>query len=1378
MKYRSPFLAAVLALTLAMPAHALTVNNLRVQSLRNPSPIDTQTPNFSWQLQSDERDVWQTSYRIVITSDPEGDDIVWDSGIVERETSVNVPATGASLLPAQRYYWTVAVRDNKGHEAQSTETAWFDTGLMADGWSGAMWIKASDLKAGETDDEMADYTVEGKVRIERTAAGLCFAGQGNDNFYFWQLNTEGDYPRLRPHVWTNGSPACLDNINLTGKVELNNTDEFLLRIEVTGASRARTFINGTLVDERSGNFRFGKIGMREDHGERDSRAEIGVYDDILVSRADGTVLFAEDFSTTNSFTAGTVTDGKLRIVGSTSSSVYAWQKTETNEHVHYSIDFDMLLVKASAALIFAHTASNTYHMWQINCHDNANPAVRHHTYIGGGLTWNDATFTQFKKSDLLGHTHHYRIEVENGVIRTSIDGQLVDTFADNTGTAVKGDIGMRVDPNTGEEAYYDNIVVTEYDEQGGTSVTLSEDFEGLSSDYFFDASIEVMDGSRMCHVKSTAGEKKVMQSQQAGMPMFRKTFSVTKKVASARLFTSALGVYDLFVNGERVGHRQPDGTIRYEELKPGWTDYRERVFYSAHDVTALLVEGDNALGAVVTTGWWAGAVMHGIYGSPSLGFLAKLVITYDDGSQDIVVSDLSWHSSKKGALKLGDIYDGEIYDARLADDWTTAAYDDSQWCGVAENKDFGGRVEAFTGGYVLTLPDGVQPVRTATVYEGSKATGTDFGEANVVATSEGTAPVSVKKGQAVVFDFGQNIVGWVCFNVKGQAGCRLKMRFVEMLNDNGSRSRGNDGPGGTPYLANLRSAKASLYYTLRGDGEGETYHPSTSFFGFRYCEVTPSDDVEILSIEAQPISSSTDDGGWVEMSHPLVNRLFSNIVWGQRGNLLSVPTDCPQRDERLGWTADTQIFSRTGMYNAFMESFYRKWMQDMRDGQRSDGAYPSVAPHNWVGFGEAAWADAGIVVPWNIYLMYGDKEAIRENYASMEKYMGWLATQTGDGYKYQGAGLAYGDWLAFASTETRYVAVAYYAYDAQLMAKMSRVLSEREGDAYDRRAAHYEQLYEQIKEEFHTRYLTPSPKQTSQTAYLLALQFNLLADEEEEAKIVSRLRNAIRSNNYTLSTGFVGTGIINQTLSRFGLTDLAYDLLLQRRCPSWLYSVDQGATTIWERWNSYTTQSGFGDPGMNSFNHYAYGAVGEWMYRYVLGIEADEQQPGFKHIILQPQPDKRTTLPSGQELITHAQGSYQSYYGDIRSAWSWTGTDNLDYECTVPANTSATLYLPIASSAGGEHALVSESGRPIEEADGVSDIRYADGMMICTLGSGSYHFSTSSSGDGITGSATTDETGRPLFDIQGRPVQSGARTAKALQPGLYVTEGQKYVVKK
>ena len=238
MKYRSPFLAAVLALTLAMPAHALTVNNLRVQSLRNPSPIDTQTPNFSWQLQSDERGVWQTSYRIVITSDPEGDDIVWDSGIVERETSVNVPATGASLLPAQRYYWTVAVRDNKGHEAQSTETAWFDTGLLADGWSGAMWIKASDLKAGETDDEMADYTVEGKVRIERTAAGLCFAGQGNDNFYFWQLNTEGDYPRLRPHVWTNGSPACLDNINLTGKVELNNTDEFLLRIEVTGASRA------------------------------------------------------------------------------------------------------------------------------------------------------------------------------------------------------------------------------------------------------------------------------------------------------------------------------------------------------------------------------------------------------------------------------------------------------------------------------------------------------------------------------------------------------------------------------------------------------------------------------------------------------------------------------------------------------------------------------------------------------------------------------------------------------------------------------------------------------------------------------------------------------------------------------------------------------------------------------------------------------------------------------------------------------------------------------------------------------------------------------------------------------------------------------------
>ena len=1366
-------LSLMLAWFFSATAFALSVNHLRVNSLINPEPVDTETPKFSWQLQSDERGVVQTAYKIVVTSDKDGANVVWDSGFIESDMSVGVPATGIGIQPSQRYYWSVTVRDNKGNEAKSSEVAWFATGLMTSGWSGASWIQASDLKPGESEEEITDYIVEGKVRIERTAAGLCFAMQDAGNFYFWQLNTEGSVPRLRPHVWNGGSPACMANIDLSGKVNLNNTDEFTLRIEVSNARTARTYINDVFVDERTGNFKYGKIGMREDHGETDSREEIGVYDDISVKKSDGTVLFSEDFSEGNSFTAGTVVNEKLRIVGSTTNTVYAWQRAMTNEPVHYTLEGDMILVKAAAAFIFASTASNTYHMWQINCQDNSNPAVRHHTYINGALTWNDSQFTQFKKTDILGHKRHIKIEVEDNKIRTSVDGILVDTFDDQTGTAVKGLVGMRVDNNTGEEAYFDNLVLTEYDADGNGKVTLSEDFENLSSDFFYDAVIEEKDGSRMCHVKSASGEKKVMQSAVEGVPMFRKTFNVTKTVKQAQLYTSGLGVYDVFVNGKRVGHLQADGSTLYEELKPGWTDYRSRVFYSSHDVTALLNSGENAIGALVTSGWWAGAVMHGIYGSPALGFIAKLLITYDDGTQETIVSDLSWKSSKNGALRQGEIYDGEIYDARLNDNWTSPSYNDSQWNGVALNQDFDGSIDAFTGGYVLTMPEKAQKPKTATIYEGSKATGTNYGMINVVSETQNPQSISLKKGQAVIIDFGQNIVGDVNFKVKGNAGNRLRMRFTEMLNDTGDQARGNDGPGGSLYLTNLRSAKAELYYTMDGSKDGEQYQPSTTFFGFRYCEILPSDDVEIVEIEALPMSSSTEDTGSIVTSSADINQLFSNIQWGQRGNLLSIPTDCPQRDERLGWTADTQVFSRTGMYNAATESFYRKWMQDMRDSQRSDGAYPNVAPFNWVGYGDAAWSDAGIIVPWNIYLMYGDLEALKENFASMERYMTWMASQTGEGYQYQGAGTAYGDWLAFAGTDSRYISVAYYAYDAQLMAKMARALSTADNDTYARKADRYERLFNNIKAEFRKRYITPVIRQTTQTAYLMALQFNLLEGDDEIADFKTRLQNAIIANSYKLSTGFLGTAVINTTLSRFDLSDYAYDLLLQRECPSWLYSIDQGATTIWERWNSYTIESGFGDPSMNSFNHYAYGAVGEWMYRYMLGIDTDEETTGFKNIVLHPQPDMRTTLPTGQNLVTSAEGTYNSYYGDIVSSWQLPDGQTLTYRCTVPANTTATLLLPVAD----EETAVYEGGKPIAEVEGIEVLGYEDGKLTLKLGSGNYEFKTDVTTSIEPTAWTPTASASSVFDIAGRKINVTGKDMPALNKGIYIVDGRKVAIR-
>ena len=1372
------FLLALIVLAAASmtSAMALTVDNLRVQTMRCPSGIDQQDPWFSWQLQSAERGIVQESYRLVITSDADGADVVFDSGTVPSRQSVGVVARGATLQPATRYYWHVTVADNHGSEATSTETAFFDTGLMSSGWGGAQWIRASNLKPGETADEPTDYTVEGRIQIEHTAAGLCFAMQDASNFYYWQLNTEGDYPRLRPHVWQNGNPACLANIDLRGKAELNNTDWFTLRIEVTGASRARTFINDVLVDDRTGNFRFGRVGMREDHGERDGQPEIGCYDDIRVTTADGTVLFSDDFSGDNHFTGGSITDGGyLRVVGSTSGHRLVWQKSKDGNYVHYRLDYDMHLVRASAAMIFAATSGNTYHMWQINCNDNANPSVRHHTYVNGNLTWNDAQFTQFSKADLLGHTRHYTVDVENGVIRTYVDGTLVDTFTDPTGTAVAGDIGMRVDNNALEEAYYDNIVVTEYEADGSHSVTLSEDFEGLSSDFFITAEVENFDGSRMCHVKSPSGEKKVMQSTtNDGVPVFRKQFVLAKHVSHATLFTAALGVYDLYLNGERVGHVQPDGQTLYEELKPGWSDFRRRAFYSTHDVTALLAEGSNALSAVVASGWYSGGIAHGLYGTDDqLSLLAKLVITYDDGTTETVVTDPTWRSSKRQGLRYSDMYNGEVYDARLESDWRAATYDDSDWSSVVAAT-YGGLVETFQGPWVQVLTHQIQSVRKATVYEGATPQGSDYGMVNVVKTVEGAEPLTLKPGQTVIFDFGQNVVGRYRFTVRGQAGTRLHLQCSEMLNDNGQRSRGNDGPGGSLYLVNLRSARAETYYTLCGATEGEEWAPMTTFYGFRYVAMTTTAEVTVDQITAEPLSSSTDETGDIATSHPMVNQLISNIVWGQRGNLLSVPTDCPQRDERQGWTADTQVYSRTGMYFANLETFYRKWMQDMRDGQRDDGAFPDTAPIGYAGFGGSAWSDAGILVPWYVYALYGDKTVLLENFEAMERYMDWLARQTGEGYLYNGALTTYGDWLAYQTTDNRYVSVAYYAYDAQLMAKTCRALSESEDDSYAQKAAKYEELFQNIKAEFRSRYIKPTVRQNTQTAVLMAMEYNLLDGQSEIDNFISRITRLIRSNGYKLSTGFLGTAIINCTLSRFGQGDYAYDLLLQRQNPSWLYPIDQGATTMWERWNSYTLESGFGDPGMNSFNHYAYGAVGEWMFRHMLGIDYDELEPGFSHIILQPQPDRRTTLPDGQELITWARGHHQSYYGDIRSSWQTTGANgDLVYECSVPANTTATLRLPVGDAA----TVVYEGGLPADQAEGVDYIGYEDGCQVYHLGSGTYRFTTSLASAVSRPAADGASAAQPVYDLSGRRVQTLAASSQSLHKGLYVTRGKKVVLK-
>ena len=803
------------------------------------------------------------------------------------------------------------------------------------------------------------------------------------------------------------------------------------------------------------------------------------------------------------------------------------------------------------------------------------------------------------------------------------------------------------------------------------------------------------------------------------VPMFRTSCTLSRKIRSARIYTSGLGIYDLFINGKRVGTPDGKGGMIYDEFKPGWTDYTRTVFYSTYDVKDRLKKGNNVIGARVASGWWQGGIAHKKYGNPDLGFIAKLVVDYTDGTSETVVTDpQTWKYSFDGAIRQGDIYNGEVYDARKESAWTNTGFDDSGWqtCGV--NTDFKGEIKASIGPTVQVRTQLQRSPVKITRYEGVTNTGSDFGMIDVKETYTQPAAISLSKGQTVVYDLGQNMTGWVKFKVRGKAGTEVTVRFAEMLNDEGKKSRGDDGPGGSLYRINLRSAKAMLQYTLKGAARGEEYHPSTTFFGFRYCDLTATADITIESLTGEVVGTASEEVGSFSTDHPAVNQLFSNVIWGQRSNFLSIPTDCPQRDERLGWMGDIQIFGRTASYNADLDAFFRKWTGDVRDSQRGDGAYPDVAPHCWVGWGQAAWAEAGIIIPWTTYLMYNDVDILKENYPAMEKYMGFLSNQKDGKYLYNGAGTNYGDWVSYVHTDNRYISVCYYAYSALLMEKISLALSASAEDEYAQKAASYRTLYNNIKQEFQTRYTNEKGllNQDTQTAYLLALKLDLFSTETLREEAIDYLRQLIINNGNKLNTGFVGTGTIMPTLSDAGLIDIAYNLLLQRENPSWLYSVDQGATTVWERWNSYTKENGFHpDIGMNSFNHYAYGAVAEWMYRYVAGINPDESRPGFKHILLNPSPDFRKTFPDGQQQIKQAEASYNSYYGKIGSAWKIGSAGSVRYDVTIPANTTATLRLPMPDAQ-------SEVSASAAESKGIVSITQKNGVATIELLSGNYSF--------------------------------------------------------
>jgi alpha-L-rhamnosidase len=779
---------------------------------------------------------------------------------------------------------------------------------------------------------------------------------------------------------------------------------------------------------------------------------------------------------------------------------------------------------------------------------------------------------------------------------------------------------------------------------------------------------------------------------------YRGEFQTAGKVRRATLYASALGIYDAYVNGKRIGERM---------FAPGWSDYRRRAYYNTYDVTALVQNGANAMGAVVAEGWYSGYVGYGLlvgYGPNKVGryfygktpaLIAQLEIEFEDGRRATVGTDEAWRVST-GAVLEADILMGETHDARLEPlGWAQAGFDSSKW----ETAIQAGR----NGSTRATFHDraGAREVELGFVRPKRMQA---YSAQPVQPIEEIRAAGVVEQAPGVfIFDLGQNISGVAHLKVRGGAGTKVKLRFGEMLHTDGRL-----------MTENLRKARAIDTYILRGDANGETWTPRFTYHGFRYVEVTgfpgrpDRDDITgVVVHSATPLTSG------FETSDTMVNQLFRNIVWTQRSNFVEVPTDCPQRDERLGWTGDAQAYARTATYNADVAAFFTKWLDDLEEAQQPNGAFTDYAPYpmRHGGSGEAygtAWMDAGIICPYMMYKAYGDTRVINRHWDAMMRFMRFRRANSPE---FQGAkvGNQWGDWLSIGSnTPIEFIDAVYFARTSHLMAEMARATRR------DTEARMFDDWFSKIRARFTADYALEAGrlKVDNQTAYALALDADLFPAGAREGAI-RRLAELIERNKFRMTTGFLGTKALLPVLSAHSHNDLAVRLFQSREFPSWGYEVANGATTMWERWNSYTKDKGFFAPAMNSFSHYAFGAVAEWMFRSLAGIDTDGA--GFSRIVIRPEPPSPGSNPDRAPL-EWVSANYDSIRGPIASRWRRTA-DGFELETTIPANTQAIVHLP--SSPGGE---ITEGGKPLARARGVKFVRMEDGRAVLEIGSGTYRF--------------------------------------------------------
>ncbi len=738
---------------------------------------------------------------------------------------------------------------------------------------------------------------------------------------------------------------------------------------------------------------------------------------------------------------------------------------------------------------------------------------------------------------------------------------------------------------------------------------------------------------------------------------FRARFAMKGAPCRVTLYLSAFGLVEPWLNGKRVTE---------DRFIPGWPDYRKRVLYVSYDVTSLIQEGDNVLGLALGDGWYSGTLFLDHQYGPTPMVSAWLEIVDAKTDTRIVKTDATWEWAE-GPIRANGIYFGETFDARRANPhWAMAGDLSGEWRPATVERKPEGVIDA-------RLSPPVRPV-------------------------EERLPVEVRGTErgSQVYDMGQNMVGWVRLKMQAKAGQVVTLRFAEMLESDGAL-----------HVANLRSAEAMARIIARGEGV-ETWEPAFTFFGFRYVEVSGIAHPLPDAIVGVVVHTDLTRIGEFNCSNPLLNRLYSNTLWGQKGNFLELPTDCPQRDERLGWTGDAQVFCHTALYNMDAGAFYRQWLAAVRDSFEDgpEGGFGGVAPFTGFARGAAGWSDAGAIVPWITWLHTGDRSILSENFEYVERWVHLMQKSAPDGIRISKEG--WGDWLApgyppkEAPTPYQLIATAYYAHSAQIAARMAEVLG------YADRAASHQALFAKIQAAFQDAYIDEAGRIESdeQTAYLLALGFDLVS-AALRPQMIEHLVGAIRRKANHLATGFIGTPLLAPVLSAAGQSELAYEVLQQTTYPGWLYSVVNGATTIWERWDSWTPEGGFNPAGMNSFNHYAYGAVVGWMYDTVAGIRLDPTQPGWKRFEMAPEPGGG---------LTFARARVISPYGKILSAWEILG-DRFELTLQIPANSSAIVTLPTDDLEAIRELSNDFDWRAAAHDDGTQGMR-----VRLALGAGSYRF--------------------------------------------------------